>query len=72
MVVFKFNHLICDLLCRLLLWCFHRHEILEALPEVDVVFIPVSGGGLISGIAAYLKEAKPSVKVGSVKGEPHH
>ena len=44
---------------------FFRQEIVEALPEVDVVFIPVSGGGLISGIAAYLKEAKPSIKVSS-------
>jgi threonine dehydratase len=29
----------------------------------DVVFVPVGGGGLISGIAAYIKRLRPSVKV---------
>jgi len=38
-------------------------EILEQLPEVDAVFASVGGGGLIAGIAAYLKAVKPSVKV---------
>jgi threonine dehydratase len=30
---------------------------------IDVVFVAVGGGGLISGIAAYLKRLKPSIKV---------
>ncbi|MCT4585032.1 MAG: threonine ammonia-lyase [Peptostreptococcaceae bacterium] len=38
-------------------------EILEDLEEVDVVLVPIGGGGIISGIACALKELKPSVKV---------
>ncbi|QWF81583.1 threonine ammonia-lyase [Amycolatopsis sp. CA-230715] len=38
-------------------------EIVEDLPEVEVVLIPVSGGGLASGIATAVKALKPSVKV---------
>ena len=42
-------------------------EILEDLPEVDVVVVPVGGGGLISGVAAALKERRPSVRVYGVE-----
>ncbi|MEO5941440.1 MAG: threonine/serine dehydratase [Candidatus Limnocylindrales bacterium] len=42
-------------------------EILEDLPEVDVVVVGVGGGGLISGIAAALKELRPSVRVYGVE-----
>ena len=38
-------------------------EILEDLPEVETVLVPVGGGGMISGIATAIKLSKPSVKV---------
>lgn len=38
-------------------------EILEELPEVDVVVVPVGGGGLISGIACAIKETNPDILV---------
>ncbi len=38
-------------------------EILEDLPEVETVLVPVGGGGMISGIAAAIKLTKPSTKV---------
>jgi threonine dehydratase len=38
-------------------------EILRQQPNPDVIFVPVGGGGLISGIAAYVKRVRPSVKV---------
>jgi len=38
-------------------------EILEDLPDVDVVVVPIGGGGLLSGVATALKLSKPSVKV---------
>src|SRR5258708_4521605 len=44
-------------------------EILEDLPQVDVVVVGVGGGGLISGIAALLKARKPTVKVFGVEPE---
>jgi threonine dehydratase len=44
-------------------------EILEELPQVETVIVPVGGGGLISGVSAALKQAKPSVKVIGVEPE---
>jgi threonine dehydratase len=38
-------------------------EILEDLPDVDTVVVPVGGGGLISGIAAAVKSVSPSITV---------
>jgi threonine dehydratase len=38
-------------------------EILEDLPEVETVFAPVGGGGMISGVATAIKLSKPSAKV---------
>jgi len=38
-------------------------ELLEALPELSTVVIPIGGGGLISGMATALKALKPSVRV---------
>lgn len=44
-------------------------ELLEQLPACDVVFIPVGGGGLFAGMAAYIKAIKPDVKVVAVEAE---
>ena len=44
-------------------------EILEDLPEVETVLVPVSGGGLISGIAAAIKLSNPEVRVIGVEPE---
>jgi threonine dehydratase len=38
-------------------------ELIEDLPELESVFIPVGGGALLSGVAAALKALKPSVRV---------
>ncbi|HET8648810.1 MAG TPA: threonine/serine dehydratase [Gemmatimonadales bacterium] len=38
-------------------------EIVEQLPEVAAVLVPVSGGGLLAGIAAAIAELKPGVQV---------
>jgi threonine dehydratase len=38
-------------------------EILEDLPEVETLLVPVSGGGLISGVALAAKSLKPSLRV---------
>jgi len=44
-------------------------EILEDLPDVEMVLAPVGGGGMISGVAAAVKLSKPSVKVIGVEPE---
>ena len=38
-------------------------EILEQNREIDIVFITVGGGGLISGISSYIKSINPDIKV---------
>jgi threonine dehydratase len=38
-------------------------EILEDLPSLDAVVVPMSGGGLISGVATAVKALKPEVRV---------
>ncbi|HEV8599619.1 MAG TPA: threonine ammonia-lyase [Gemmatimonadales bacterium] len=38
-------------------------ELLEDWPEVDVVVVPIGGGGLISGIALALKSRNPRIRV---------
>jgi threonine dehydratase len=44
-------------------------EILEDLPEVETVLLPVGGGGLISGVAAAIKLSRPGVRVIGVEPE---
>jgi threonine dehydratase len=44
-------------------------EILEDLPEVDLVLSPVSGGGLLSGVATAIKLIKPNVRVFGIEPE---
>jgi threonine dehydratase len=44
-------------------------EILEDLPDVEIVLVPVSGGGLISGISAAIKLSRPEVRVIGVEPE---
>lgn len=44
-------------------------EILEDLPDVGTVLIPVSGGGLISGVAVAIKSQRPDVRVIGVEPE---
>jgi len=38
-------------------------EIMQDLPNIDAIFVSVGGGGLISGIASYLKHKNPKIKV---------
>lgn len=60
-------------------------EILEDLPEVSAVLVPVGGGGLISGVASAIKQKRGEVRVIGVepegaaavtlslqRGTPHH
>lgn len=42
-------------------------ELLRDLPEFDTVLVPIGGGGLIAGIAAFLKQVRPNVKVVGVE-----
>lgn len=44
-------------------------EILEQLPETDVIIVPAGGGGLLAGVAAAAKQLKPEVKVYGVQAE---
>jgi threonine dehydratase len=38
-------------------------ELFDQLEDIDAVLAPVGGGGLISGIASYLKAVKPSIEI---------
>lgn len=42
-------------------------EIIEQLPDVDAVIVPIGGGGLISGVAVALKTLKPDIKIYGVQ-----
>ena len=42
-------------------------EILEQCPDVGTVFVPAGGGGLASGLAAAIKQTRPSVRIVAVE-----
>lgn len=44
-------------------------EVLRDLPGVDMIFVPVGGGGLISGVAACVKQINPRIQVIGVQAE---
>jgi threonine dehydratase len=44
-------------------------EILDEWPDVDLIVVPIGGGGLISGIALAVKEASPRTEVAGVEVE---
>ena len=44
-------------------------EIVETLPDVDLVLSPVSGGGLLSGVSAAVKQLRPQARVFGVEPE---
>lgn len=45
------------------------HELLRQMPDLNAVFVPVGGGGLISGIGLFLKAVLPEVKIIGVQSE---
>ena len=47
-------------------------EILEDLPSVDAIVVPVGGGGLIAGVAAVVREVSPGVEMIGVEAEASH
>lgn len=38
-------------------------EIIEQVPDVDAVLVPVGGGGLLAGVATAIKHLKPNVLI---------
>jgi threonine dehydratase len=44
-------------------------ELLEQVPDLDAVLVPVGGGGLISGIAVAIKAQRPAVRIIGVEAE---
>jgi threonine dehydratase len=44
-------------------------ELLEEMPDVEAVIVPVGGGGLISGVAYAMKTLNPNVKIYGVQAE---
>lgn len=44
-------------------------EILEELPDVRTLLVPVGGGGLIGGIAAFVRAVAPHVRIVGVQGD---
>ncbi len=46
-------------------------EILADLPDVDIVLVPVGGGGLAAGVAIYIKSVAPRTRVIGVQSEAY-
>ena len=44
-------------------------ELLEQVPEVDAVLVPVGGGGLVAGVSLAVKSRRPSVRIIGVQSE---
>ncbi|MFQ5677805.1 MAG: threonine/serine dehydratase [bacterium] len=44
-------------------------EILEDNPEIDMILVPISSGGLLAGVSLVAKEMKPDVKIVGVQPE---
>lgn len=44
-------------------------ELLEQLPDLDAVIVPIGGGGLISGVAFAIKQLNPKIKVYGVQAQ---
>lgn len=44
-------------------------EIIDDLPDVDAVLVPIGGGGLLSGVATALKGIRPGIRVYGVEPE---
>tara|TARA_B100000131_G_scaffold276860_1_gene280323 strand:+ start:844 stop:2349 length:1506 start_codon:yes stop_codon:yes gene_type:complete len=44
-------------------------ELLEQVSNIDYMFIPVGGGGLLAGMAVYLKHINPAIKIIAVEPE---
>ena len=44
-------------------------ELLQQQPNTEVVFVPVGGGGLLAGMAVYLKQLQPNIKIIGVEAE---
>jgi len=44
-------------------------EIIEQLPDVDAIVVPIGGGGMISGIAIALKETRPALRIIGVEAQ---
>ena len=44
-------------------------EVLEEVPEADIIMVPVGGGGLISGVASAAKLKNPQIKIIGVEPE---
>lgn len=44
-------------------------EILESIPDIDIILCPIGGGGLISGIALYAKEVNSDIRIIGVQAE---